>query len=763
MHKLIKILSAAMMLASMQAIAGTKQKHLDFSPFIDIQSQQIADLTQKTNFRHSSSGITDPIERETMRLMMRNNPTGNYSINTPLREGEKLYTVKCILPGEDMPYFAIYNQSFFSESNMETWFETGETDVYYFQVPEGTYDVNVQYYSTIPDMTGDAFLVHEGIFVNADTEVVFSHNELTEKIQIKPLKRNGEEGLLPVAYHLDHEPWVVFDYDKATISASCLNYAFLREGCEILATGYAIANYMEAGDIQTFLSNKLSDNYHLIFQYFLTDKEGEIQISTTDISRLESRIVNNYIDNFVKYDIPQFCNTPLHYEFGSEHSNSDIQGLLWINNVQQGSAGVKTEKSDPDIYISTQSSKSFDIKTSVMASNIQATKTITWEEDYGDGKIHEFSQTIYAGITGLPTFFNGSTWEYVNTGRSPYQWQGRPTIEYPGLEAYCYFSDQITEPIGNSSPILALATITNQYLDNKIFAFIPTSYIGRYGEIRDCDQWRLHVNINLNGETVFEDNCGENISNWCIENSTDNHEKGIIEATFTNRNVLVDETIPGFNITSIKVDERNDDLCAPTTQMLIFKDTSGAVTDRFNKPENGIIEFSAGDFNWIDDRGRYDCEEAEVKVEYAPYCEETFAPLEVMVIPENYFMPGFGYFYRGSLEDVTMPSSNGWYDIRFTLKDKAGNQMVQHISPAFKIDSNVNVAATTVNGLKVWQANGNVFAAGDDIASIELFSPDGKRIACANASSVSTKGYHGIAIVRVTSSDGKATTLKTAI
>ncbi len=663
-----------------------------------------------------------------------------------------------------MPYFAIYNQDFFAESNMDTWFESGETDTYCFKVPEGTYDVNVQYYSTAPDMTGDAFLVHEGIHINTDTEVVFSYDELTEKTLITPLKRNGEEALLPIATYLDHEPWVVFDYDNATISASCLSYAFLREGCEILATGYAMANYMEAGEIHTFLSNRLSENYHLVFQYLLTDKEGEIQISTTDISGLKNGIVNNYIGKFVKYDIPQFSNTPLHYEFGAEPSAQSVQGFLWINDIQQGGAGVNSEKIDPDVYVATQPSESFNIKAPVMASDTQAKKVITWEEDYGDGNIHEFSQTIYTGITGLPTFFNGSIWEYVNIGRSPYQWpETGPVVEYPGLEAYRYFSDQISDPIGNSSPILALASLTNQYLGNRLLTFIPTSYIGRYGEIRDCDQWRLHIIINLDGKTVFEDNCGENIGNWCIENSTDGHEKGIIEATFTNRNVLVDETIPGFNITSIKVDERNEDLCAPTTQMLIFKNADGKITDRFAKAENGIIEFSAGDFNWIDDKNYYSCEEAEVKVEYAPYGEQTFLPLEVTEIPENYFMPGFGYFYRGSLKDVAIPSANGWYDLRFTLTDKAGNEMVQHISPAFRIDNNVGVTAPAVNGLKVWTANGTVFAAGDDIASIELFTPDGKRIAYANASSVSSNGHRGIAIVRVTSADGSASTLKTAI
>lgn len=34
-------------------------------------------------------------------------------------------------------------------------------------------------------------------------------------------------------------------------------------------------------------------------------------------------------------------------------------------------------------------------------------------------------------------------------------------------------------------------------------------------------------------------------------------------------------------------------------------------------------------------------------IEYAPYGEDMFMPFEVEGIPENYYMPGFGYFYRG--------------------------------------------------------------------------------------------------------------------
>ncbi len=48
-------------------------------------------------------------------------------------------------------------------------------------------------------------------------------------------------------------------------------------------------------------------------------------------------------------------------------------------------------------------------------------------------------------------------------------------------------------------------------------------------------------------------------------------------------------------------------------------------------------------------------------------------------------MPGFGYFYRGSLKDVTGDGEKGWFDLKIKLTDLSGNWQEQVISPAFRI------------------------------------------------------------------------------
>ena len=59
-------------------------------------------------------------------------------------------------------------------------------------------------------------------------------------------------------------------------------------------------------------------------------------------------------------------------------------------------------------------------------------------------------------------------------------------------------------------------------------------------------------------------------------------------------------------------------------------------------------------------------------------------------------MPGYGYFYNGSLESVNTNSPNGWFDMQISLTDASGNMQTQTISPAFYISG--SDAIETIEG-----------------------------------------------------------------
>lgn len=771
MKHLDKVLAGMLAVVSITATAVTPVKHQTSLPASGGTKTErgIVTIDRNKPINVSSDRITDRTEREAMRKEWREQSSLSHE-KAPAKADEKLYTVKVVFNGEEeYPYMAIYNTEFFEESRMKVWFEGEETDTYYFQVPAGTYDVAVGYYSHVEGMTGSANLVHENIEVNADTETVFSENELTEKGVLTPLLRDGTSCVLPLYKQLDAEPWYEIDYTGANTDFIYLNYILFKEGCEPISSGFSQANIREENfdDNIYLLTNKLSDKYHFVFQYFISDLDGEFQVTTTDHTGYGDGEIYNYIQDFVKYDVPTFAETPIAAELEESKYRTAVQGLLWLDDVQQSGGGLYSEKAHPEVYVASQPcAEGIDIKTPIKVINVQGQKTYTFTKEI-DGEIHEWTETAKAEMCGLPALFNGYTWEYINQNHSDcgnfsfqHPLEG-PIVEYPGVPAYCYTQSEITRPIGNSSPVLAVMTQVNEYPDATIFGFDPQAYIGRYGEVRNCDQWDLESIVKLDGNIVFDSATDGYLEDWCILNSTDGHAKGIIEASFLNKNVQVDE-VKGYNLTTIKVDERNEDLCVPTMQMLIFKDIDGNINDRFAKPEDGIMEFSAGDFNWIDegDFWGYECADFDLKVEYTPYGEDDFAALEVEEIPENYYMPGFGYFYRGSLESVSKTSTNGWYDLRFTLTDKAGNEMVQRVSPAFYIGDCVGIDSVSGDELKITARNGIITVSGSDISSIELISIDGRTVASTSGSCLDVSAMNGLFIVSVKDITGKKSTCK---
>ena len=86
-----------------------------------------------------------------------------------------------------------------------------------------------------------------------------------------------------------------------------------------------------------------------------------------------------------------------------------------------------------------------------------------------------------------------------------------------------------------------------------------------------------------------------------------------------------------------------------------------------------------------------------MKVEYAPADSEDFKELAVEEVPENYSMPYFGHFWKSSLKDVEGKSENGWFKLRVTLTDAAGNSQEQTMWPAFYIKDSLGVESAIAN------------------------------------------------------------------
>ncbi len=694
-----------------------------------------------------------------------------------MQEADKLYKVKVVYDGqEDFPSICIYNEDFYVEATFEGWDQQENYKNYVFEIPAGTYDISVNTWLMQEDPSDPAvkaYWVHENVVVDKDLEEVFSPEELTEQISIMPRLSNGDYVAIPTGYYTDNYEFIL-DNSRANAQSMVHNYAFFKGGCDLISAGFAVHGYFPTETNEPFSAvfrfNKISSDYHFISDWGVVTNDNVFERSVTDFREFKAGDYSNYIDGFVEYPFPEFTHTPLYTEDSIEKFNTNVKLYLWLDNIYLGGLSKVFKSEAPKVISSVQptDSEDFDIKAAIVVEKLDYDKTVVEILDFGGGYVEEFEVNVNYGTISLPAFYNGTNWVYVNQNHSEcgnYSFQvpadGSDIIEYPGLPAYSFMEDEITAPFGNSAPILSHMMQQTQISEtDKALYFAPNAYIGRYGEVRRSDQVNLKSEVYLDGEKIFESTPENTLENWIWQFAFDGHEKGELELVYTNNNVRVDD-VDGFNITKVKLDERNDDPFAPTTQMLIFKDRNGVITDRFDKAENGIVEFSAGDFNYVveDYSGYYTCAPITVKLEYAPYGTTDFAELNVEEVPENYYMPGFGYFYRGSLADVDAMSANGWYDLRFTLTDEAGNSMEQHLSPAFKISELSSIEEVVEDDDASFRVvNDEVRALGADVASLELYAIDGRKIASAAGSSASTQGYKGVVIARSTTTTGTTTT-----
>lgn len=259
----------------------------------------------------------------------------------------------------------------------------------------------------------------------------------------------------------------------------------------------------------------------------------------------------------------------------------------------------------------------------------------------------------------------------------------------PAPEAFCYPAEQALGNYGDNCPINAIQTYSYKNND-QLYRNNMSYYVGRFGEVRWNNEGAYWASYKFNGEDVDL----ETFANSGI---------GTRECTVINPNVEVDG-LTGHNTTTVYYDENQEDMTPPSIEMLHFKNADGKITDRFATAADGTIEFYASDFDYVYYPelwgGVFECQPVEVVVEYAPYGTEDWNELTVEEIPEFYQEPGWGYFYRGALAEVTGQGEKGWFDLRFRLQDASGNWQEQVVSPAFRIDDLAYSSVATITPSK---------------------------------------------------------------
>ena len=603
-------------------------------------------------------------------------------------------------------------------------------------IPVGTYDMFASYMSHYSELY---YVFREQVSILSDTTITLSQKEATLPLAIKTVDHTGKSLHMPV---YDTNNRVV---EKGTAEDySSLSFFILNgfgNAAAVIGGGYKYR-----GHETDFYINKLSDRYKLCEARIISVGETYWfnKYVVEDLSK--GQTVTNDPSRFIKYDqkfavSPKWrdkseFHVPGYYMAGVFNGDAIIGQRSYIPNMPSSDYTTKfyldTPKDDDS------SKDQFNVIVRPLMSDYMK------KEVYSGNEIKE-----YYFITGQQVLGDRDELEFVVAGyeedggfNTP---EGKVRSQfYPGHPAFSFTGKNAPNHVyGESCPINSVQFKT--YLVGKQEEVnITPNYIGRYGELRGADYFVLANSEEEVGDDAYA-------------------------MTITNRNVSVDG-LEGMNKTRILMQEEKEDHVPPTLQMLQFKDKQGNITDRFKSPENGVIEIAAGDFSFNPVieyyAGYFTCKPVNVKVEYYAHgSSDAGKQLAIEEVPSLYFMPGFGHFYRGSLESVPAATSQKqWYDLVITVTDLSGNEQKQTISPAFCITGITGIDLSAQHEeVRITIEEDRIVAEGQNVV-MELYGADGQRLAVSNRGEIVTTDITpGVYVVKVTNVSGDYQTYKVVL
>lgn len=368
---------------------------------------------------------------------------------------------------------------------------------------------------------------------------------------------------------------------------------------------------------------------------------------------------------------------------------------------------------------------------------------------------------VFAGMDGA--------YEFTNFSASPdatgihaidsngeevyYDYPGHPALRIPlkdGPAGYVY---------GNSAPINTVNVQIYAREDGFVTMFTP-EYRGLMGEIREADLLYLNATAYLNGEFAADMTTWNDFwSGVPGEDSSDVYTAVISN----NKNVVVDGNA-GYNVTSLEFSYGREDKCPPVIQILRVNDSQGRFSQYFGSMSEMKAYVCVGDYNWSETSEgtfyNYESNPVDLKVEImrhgiegAPWIE-----LETSHVAENDNIAGYGLFFEcKALESEAYET--GWYDMRITAKDNAGNRNIQEFGPVFNISSETGVGSVD-SGNAIECIGAGIYVAQDDAAEWKVYAIDGSVVYESIGRRVDLSSLpSGVYLLR-TFIDGKANAMK---
>lgn len=539
-----------------------------------------------------------------------------------------------------------------------------------------------------PKMPNSIYVIKKvSVYDGEITALTAKPSDASKIISFPVVMADGKAPVLPTATEETKNNPNKYDWTNATVKELAFFYAICNDEIGSVTLGATnqtclVENAVSEGPLHLAMAiSPLDESWHIGSVKWMQDREEKYYFTCASINGTDGTPETNDPD-FVEWNY-SFAENPVTSEFNTPKSHFGINATPIMNGIMNTMGFILYGEMNPRLFYSApkvNNTEKWTFNYGVELNKVEYDKDIV--TDWGS---MPDIRSIIAPLTTFDTEANDVVFLASGASRygSPLWWnkEGTDPVVYPGNTNFATATALAKHPLGLTAPVAVGNMVA--YEDEWNYS---VNYVGLYGEGRNADDALSSAVITTaEGETPCDmDKFSKEFSNLQEEGKL----KGAFSMEFMNdRNILIDDIL-GYN--NLKVDVANgsgEDVCPPTFTMMQFRDASGLVDNTFEKAGDGVIELSGADFNFVEARDSYwNCAApASVKVEYAPADSEDFKEIAVEEVPANFYLPEYGYFWRGSLKDVASMTYKGWYQVRLSMTDEAGNAQTQTIYPAFCI------------------------------------------------------------------------------
>ena len=579
-------------------------------------------------------------------------------------------------------------------------------------VPKGEYLLQVMFVDG-----GLSMLCFPGIVVDKPLEMEVNRDMATNSLALAPVLPDGSALLLPERD--DSGKIINDDYNALHFNGELtLRYKGMSKGSYIMEADTENSPFRSELRIHTNIDDGQASFCWLVDFVTRDGAHPLFYVSEPCVGGEENRVVSNDFSKYHKVGL-DIKHSPVYETAGNGNSGCSVMFSIYNDNDEQLQGKGFWSAAPVDLYLCNDLGEYDDTYALAYISSLDMMSGFSPLGTEAPGLAYKDGEPLFVSNQ------NGNIYA-TPLGEGDMMFPMNPYFSFDGFPGMVF---------GNSS---ACCVVGSQIIDwgEKPFQHLfVANYYGNAGETRDADARLAEAEVIINGEVVMLRAASDMLFEWEEQRSLEEHDNARVSYVFYDENIAVDG-VKGSNVCTVTIDENNDDKEAPTLQRVMLRDRSGVPSVHFDSPADGVLSIAGGDFvanqyeketaygkyNYI----YYTYAPATLLVEYAPRGNDEFLPIEVTEDASRFFMPGYGAYWEGSLGAIDRVSPDGWFDLRVTITDDAGNSQMQVISPAFNIKdlASVDLAEADDPEVRVRVENGCIIAPED----AAVFDVAGRRV-----------------------------------